>query len=259
MAYTPPSSNNANLIFSGAYSAPSSSGADLIFGAGGVTLYQIWTDNDFVYAATNKRLDIYDLSSESRYAYVTYSGGFNTVWGNDDKIFVGTTNSGIKYLYKTCISGAELFTCLNDFSDLTYYHELTSDNIKYIHGNNDILCMVTESGVDVVKIDPQSYRSYTTISGARKCFMTTEKFYYTVSGTEWSLNRVDSYFYNWNTPDKSYVTGSGIFVAGISLNDIFVTENTGHDGISNTLFVATSSGVYVIDEITDNYDIYYVE
>lgn len=223
------------------------------------TLNQLWTDSDYIYAATSEGLKIFENDSIDEFAYVTYSSGFSTVWGNHNKIFAGTTNSGIKYLNKTCISGAELISCLNDFSDLTYYSELTSNNITYIHGHEDTLGIVTESGVEIIKIDPQSYRSYTTISGARKCFMTTEKFYYTVSGTEWSLNRVDSYLYNWNTPDKSYITGSGIFAAGISLNDIFVTENTGHDGISNTLFVATSSGVYVIDEITDNYDIYYVE
>lgn len=237
------------------------------WGIGGAfTLYQIWIDDDYVYASTSEGLDIYDIVSENKYAYVTYSGGFNTVWCNDGKVFYGTTDSGVKYINKTCISGSiinpvDLYTCLRDFSDLTYYHNLTSDNIRYIHGNDDVICVVTSSGVDVVKIDLQSYRSYTTISGAKKCFMTsTGKFYYTISGTsEWSLNRVNSCLWDWNIPDYSYITGSGILPAGEKINDIFITEGTADDGISNTIFVATSSGIYKINEQTLTYDIYYIE
>ena len=264
MAYTPPSSNDADLIFSGVYTPPTGSGADLIFGEVGEVFYQVWTD-DYVYAATSVGLKIYDIDTESLYSYVTYGGGFNTILANEDKVFVGTTDDGVKYINKTCISGSvgspyDLITCLNDFSDLTYYHELTSDDIRYIHGSGDVLCVVTNYGVDVVKIDPQSYRSYITISGAKKCFMTAAgKFYYTVSGTEWSLNRVDSCLYDWSVPDKSYTTGGGILPAGEKINDIFVTEQTSSDGISNTIFCATSSGVFVIDEGTENYEIYYTE
>jgi len=223
------------------------------------TTLQISTDASYIYVATSIGLKIYDIASELEYAYVTYSGGINTVWNNDNYVFLGTSISGVKYINKTCISGSvvspyDLVTCLNDFSDLTYYHTLTSDYIRYIHGSGDVLCMVTNSGVDVVKIDPQSYRSYTSISGAKKCFMTAAgKFYYTVSGTEWSLNRVDSCLYDWSVPDKSYTTGSGILPAGEKINDIFITENTASDGVSNTIFCATSSGVFVIDEGTECY------
>lgn len=229
-------------------------------------LNQIYTDENYAYASTTSGLDIYDIVSESKYAYINHDNGFNTVWANDSKVFVGTTNSGIKYVNKTCISGSitdpiDLYTCLNNFSDLTYYHNLTSDNIQYLHGSGDIICAVTNSGVDVVKLDPQSYRSYTTISGGQKCFMTsTGKFYYTlISGTVWSLNRVNYCLWDWSEPDKAYITGGGIFEAGISLNDVFVTENTSSTTIDNTLFVATSSGIYVIDEETENYNIYYKE
>jgi hypothetical protein len=226
-------------------------------------VYQIWTDSDYVYAATSSGLDIYDLASEDKYAYITYEG-FNTVWGNDDRVFVGTSTSGVKYINKTCISGSivspyDLYFCLNDLSDLTYYHELTSDNIRYIHGSDDILCVVTNSGVDVVKLDPQSYRSYSLVSDVRKCFMTSDKFYYTISGTEWSLNRVDSCLWDWTSPDRVYTTGDGIFGAGIKLNDVYITENTTSDGNNNTIFCSTSSGVYIINEQTKAYTIYYTE
>jgi len=238
----------------GGYSSPGFSGSTYGFGTV-ETFYQVWTD-DYVYAATSLGLNIYDITSESQYAYVTYSGGFNTVWANEDKVFVGTTNSGVKYINKTCISGSvvspyDLFTCLNDFSDLTYYHQLTSDNIRYIHGSGDVLCMITNSGVDIVKIDPQSYRSYTTISGVRKGFMTsTGGFYYMTLDV---LYVMYTSLYDWTEANKNYTVGSGIFESGIELNDIFVTEQTSSDGISNTIFMATTSGAYIIDEGTENY------
>ena len=262
MSYTPPSSNDADLIFSEVYTPPISSNAYLIFGEISEVFYQVWTD-DYVYAATSQGLKIYDITYEDQYAYVTYSGGFNTVWANDDKVFIGTTTDGVKYINKTCISGSvvdpyELVACLEDFSNLTYYHELTSDNIRYIHGSNDILCVITDAGVDVVKLDPQSYRSYTVVSGAQKCFMTSANtFYYILN--DWSVNRVDRSLWDWSMPDKSYTTGSGIFEAGIELNDMFITEQTSSDNVSNTIFTATTSGAYVIDEGNDIYAVYYIE
>jgi hypothetical protein len=243
------------------YSAPSFSGATYNLGGVGEAFYQVWTD-DYVYAATSEGLKIYDITSEGEYAYVTYSGGFNTVWANDDKIFVGTTTDGVKYLNKTCVSGSvgspyELVTCLADLSDLTYYHYLTSDDVRYIHGNGDVLCIVTNFGVDVVKIDPQSYRSYTTISGVKKCFMTsTGRFYYMTLDT---LCVMYTCLYDWTEVDNEYTVGSGIFELGIELNDIFITEQTSSDNSSNTIFTATTTGAYIIDESDDEYVIYYIE
>jgi hypothetical protein len=258
MAYTPPTGNDADLIFSGAYTPPAGDAADLIFGAAVAELYQIWSDISYVYAATAEGLDIYDIVTESKDAYITYNGGFSTVWGNDDRVFVGTSTSGVKYFDKTCVSGlGNVTSCLSNLRDLTYYHKLTSDNIKYIHGNDDKVLCVTTAGVDVVKLDPQSYRSYTTTVSGHKGFMTsTGKFYYIASGTQEAIHRVDSSLTDWTTPDKSYWTGSGIFEAGISINDIFITENTADDNLANTIFAATSSGVYVIDESDDSNKIY---
>lgn len=228
-------------------------------------LTQVWTDDNYVYASTSEGLDVYDIYSENRYAYITYSGGLNTVWGNDDKVFVGTSDAGVKYINKTCISGSiieayKLENCLLDLSSLTAYNDLGTPYIKYIHGNNDILLIVTNSGVSVIKLDPQSYRNYTLNTDVYKGFMTsTGKFYYTVSGTGWSIHRMNVYMGDWTIPEYEYVTGSGILASGIVINDLFVTEGTSSDGVSNTLFIATTSGAYVIDEGTSEYGIYYKE
>jgi hypothetical protein len=261
--YTPPSPTAADLIFSGLYTPPDATQADLVFGLEEEGIRQVWTDANYVYAVTVSGLDVYDIPSEELYAYVTYSGGFSTVWANDDRVFVGTSSSGVKYLNKTCISGSvispyNIENCLKDFSELANY-PLTSSNIRYLHGNGNIVLATTDAGVDVIKLGSQSYRAYTAVGGAQKGFMTANvEFYYTVLGPKWSLNKMNSHT-DWTVPDISYVTGSGIFEAGITINDIFVTESTGDDGSSNTIFAATSNGIYVIDESDNDYDIYSTE
>jgi hypothetical protein len=167
----------------------------------------------------------------------------------------------IKYLNKTCIDAnvnglANLAVCLLDYP---IPYGITSSNVRYIHGSGDTLLMYcTSVGVDVYW---DGYRSSTIIPGAQKCFMTsTGKFYYTVDkGNEWELNRVDNVFWDWTTPDYSYVTGSGILQEGLSINDIFVTEGTSYNKADNTLFIATSSGVVVIDEGSLTYRVYYTQ
>ncbi len=223
------------------------------------TLNQVWIDDSYVYAATTEELSIIDIESELKYAYI--EGNFNTLWANDTRIFLGTA-SGIQYLYKTCISGSiaspyDLVDCMYD-----YYppYGTTSNNVRYIHGNDDFIMWCTDLGVDVYKLEPNGYRSYTTTNGTQKCFMTsTGKFYYTVSGIEWTLSRVDRSLVDWVIPDYSYITGSGIIDSGLSINDVFITEETSSDETSNTLFIATSRGTYVIDEGTLDYNVFYVE
>lgn len=255
MAYTAPLGNNANLNLYQDYYAPVASSGDLHFLDEVGTLYQIWTDENYVYAATSNGLDIYEVTNDMNpYGYVTYSGGFSSVWASAEKVFVGTFGAGIKFLPINSISGTELISHLLDFE-----YDLTSDYIRYVHGYGDNVLCATDAGVDFTKPEPMGLRSYTVVSGARKCFLASDKIYYTISGSEWSLNRVDIISCDWETPDVSYTTSGTIFAAGIKINDIFITEGTAADSISNTIFTATSSGIYVIDESTDEYIIYYKE
>jgi hypothetical protein len=245
--------------FTGSYTAPAWSGYHYYDFTIGDFRYvnQIRSDNNYVYSATLGGLYITDIESEQGYAKVTYSGGFTAAWADDDKVYLGTNSSGLKYINKTCISGSiispiELAGCLNDYVE----QPLTSDEIRYIHGSNEFLMCCTSIGVDVIKKEPHGYRSYTTTSGAKKCFMTsTGKFYYsTCSGTSWELNRVNIPLTDWSTPD--YVYGDPLIVSN-EITDMFITEGTASDDISNTLMVATASGVYVIDESDSSLETYY--
>jgi len=203
------------------------------------------------------------VNIEGMGAYANDDLGYVTVWSNESKVFVGSTSSGVKYLNKSDITydidNPINLTCF--MRDYLNYPDISSNNIRYLHGNDELLLCITDSGVDVYKLGMQAYRSTSSESNAYKGFMTsTGKFYYTVSGSnEWSVHRVNTCLFDWSIPDAEYKTGGSILASGIKLNDIFVTENTSSDGISNTLFIATSSGVYMIDEGSNKYNIYYKE
>lgn len=218
------------------------------------TLRQIWTDNDYVYVALDDGLDIYNVTSESKIAYVNYNTGFNSVWASDDKIYLATSNAGIKQLSISVIDNAPVVSGGYDATGslLSFLNEpyITNSGVLYLHGSGDYLACCTTAGVDTMKFEPDGYRSRTITTGCTKCFMTsTGKFYYTrQNGNEWSINRVNTSLTDWSQPDYMYITGSGILQAGIGVNDIFITEGTATDGADNTVFTATTSGAYVIDE-----------
>lgn len=226
-------------------------------------LNQIWSDDNYVYAACDFGLDIIDKIEEDKIAYIHYDNGFNSVWANDNRVYLATSASGIKYFNKTCVSGTvlipnNLITCLTDYVSP---FGISSQDVRYIHGSSDdYLMCCTDVSVDVYYMKPTMYRSTHATTGAHKCFMTsTGKFYYTsVEGDIWSLNRVDKPLWDWTVPDYSYVTAGTILASGIAINDIFVTENTASNTTDNTAFIATTSGVYVIDEGNLNYVIYYI-
>ena len=218
-------------------------------------LNQIWHDEYYAYAATTDGLNIIDLISELPYAHVTYDGGFNSLWADDDRIYLATPNDGIKYIDKACISGStdtpyELVgTCLSDYSFNT---AIASNRVRYIHGNNGYTAVVTISGVDVRGPDTYYEVAFGNTKLARKCFITLagKTYYTTYDGSSWQINVVNQPIYDWSTPDKVH---SFMFPAGIDINDIFVDNDI--------IYAATSNGIYVINDASEDieYSVYLVE
>ena len=171
-------------------------------------LNQIWTDDQYVYAATASGLDIISIETEQRQSFATNSNGYSTVWSDNEEIFVGTTNAGIKSFNQSSIGPSEIVNFIKEYVRTPF---ITSNNIRYIHGNSNKLICCTVKGVDIIRRDSH-YITRTVINGANKCFVTPnyDYYYYTVSGsTSWTLNRLDGNTGNWTTPDIVYTTGSG--------------------------------------------------
>jgi len=70
------------------------------------TTYQIYSTNNYVYAATNEGLKIYNLDEDLE-AYINRQLGFSAVYGNDSTILLGTKDDGVKYLSTSTISGSK--------------------------------------------------------------------------------------------------------------------------------------------------------
>lgn len=246
----------------GSYIAPTYSGSIYNFINPLVGVKQVYIDANYTYVISDPGLTIFDTAEELAYAYINYLG-VTSITGNDDYIYLGTTSSGLRRLNKTCISGSiltpyDISDCLYDYITYPYIED---ESITYLHANGDYLGLITTSGtvVKAAKIDNQGYVSAATISGgitATKCYMTTAGLlYYVVSGTEWSVDRTNT-LSAWSTPDISYLAGGSILATSIIPTDIYVTEGTSSDGTSNTLFITTTSGTYIIDEGTNNHIVY---
>ena len=225
------------------------------WGFGVETLNQICTDETYVYAATSAGLKIIDIETENVVAN-EYSYAYTTVWANDDTVFLGTSESGIKSLNKSFIAQGEIYTGLMDYVSEP---DISNNNIRYLHGNSHKLMCCTSSGVDIIGLVTHYITHTTIIGGAKKCFAAeNDKFYYTVSGiNNQYIHRLDSNIGNWITPDYTYTTGSGFLPSASCINDIYVTAGTSLSGSEyNTLFVSTDYGVHIIDEGTGIYAIY---
>lgn len=223
-------------------------------------LYQIYTDNNYVFAATSSGLNIISLQDQLKGAYVPYELGFSSVCGNNDKVYLGTFTDGIKYLYKSSISlnydfPVDLSSNLFDF-DSSY--SPAADKINHLFLLDDVISITTDVGVDVISLHDQGFKSSTYVENITKSFLTSKREVYYIGLTDsWQVSKVNSYMCDWDEPDITFKTPYNFLKDGVEIRDIYVSEGTSLAGDFNTLFMATSSGVYVLDEGEKSCDFYY--
>jgi len=224
----------------------------------GSVLYQVWQDQAYAYAVTSSGLDIFDIISTNKVSSITYRDGFSTIWGNDSTIYLGTLDDGIKYIEKATFSPGDLGANLKNYD---YYYNTSSSEINYLHGANNTLAVVTPSGIDVLNNGPNGYKSTTDNANVTKCFLTSKReLYYIIKGASVDgVCKVNSVLCDWVTPDTFYGVGISFLPEGQKVNDIFITENTSLDNTHNTVFVATTHGLYILDEGTSEFDTYYTK
>lgn len=227
-------------------------------------LYSIYTDSDYVYAAYSDGLYIIDILSELNVAYINYTYGFTSVCGDDTNIYLGTLTNGVLCLDKTTVSGNSASPyCLDDkYFSANLHFPIQANKINHLFSTNNNLSIVTLEGIDIINFSGQGYRSYTTVSGVTKSFLTNKNELYYISHDDsyrYQINKINSVMCDWTIPDCIYKVGDSFLQDNINLTDIYITENTSSVNGNNTIFVATTSGCYVYDEGTTNFEVYYHE
>lgn len=219
----------------------------------------IWTQYPFVYASTVSGVKVYDLDSENLLNFIEYDGT-RGVWADDSYMYMATSNSGIYRCDVTTMSGGPILEVYKQYPDIT------NNNVCYIHGNNNYLCIVTISGIDHYDITTDN-KVYTTISGVSKCYQTARgEFYYTYNAptTDSELHVVYDNLNDWDRNDLIFPVGHIYEFTDRNINDLHVTEKTSRYDEGNLLLLATSNGAVVMeekpgDEENNNYKYYMLD
>lgn len=224
------------------------------------TLRQLWYDDNYLYITTISGLTIRDIETGTKLSYISYEKGFTAIWGSESALYLGTVYSGIQYINKEDITfEVGIFKDVScNLKKYDYYYNSSHPTIRFLYGYRDELVIVTESGIDIVNNTNNGFKSHYSDSTITKCYITSKReAYYTSRSKADSLYTTKYALCDWVTPDESYVCDGTFFSPGLKINDISITENTSVSGLANTIFVATNSGVYIIDEETKLYDRYY--
>ena len=201
-------------------------------------LNEICWDSTSIYMATTSGLYIFSVLDIENYQYfIPIEGGVNSLWCGAHNVYAAT-NIGIYEVDKYAPTG---------FTSYAEYPFINSNVVRHIHGNIDIILSCTDVGVNVTRRNSK-YTTYCYTDGSNKCFAPENDccYYTTNSVGVHSINKLINNSSNWTTPNIVYTAGDSFLPAGIIINDIFVSNN-------ECLFVATNSGIYIYDELNDDY------
>jgi hypothetical protein len=209
-----------------------------------MSLYNIWTDDDYVYTATTSGLDIVSIETEQSYAFISDASGYTAVWASDTDVYLGTSDSGAKILSKSDIDPT---VGTSDIRTFLTTPDLTSNNVRYIHGNENIMSVTTDAGISIYNLHTE-FTSSRQQTGVGKCFVPAayNYVYYIVSDTY--IHRVLDRVGNWVSSDAIYTANVGFLEGTTEIKDIYVNAHNSLSGNDNTLFIATDVGIYILDE-----------
>ena len=216
---------------------------------GDVHYSNVFSDGTWIYNSYNNELEIYSASTQFKTYHVNYDSYITSLWANDVFLFLGTTTSGVLYLEKEILTNYPTNSGVYNSTTVFKQHpEITGNYINHICGQGDLVSLCTDSGIDFFKPEPHGYHSYTTVSGAQKSFILSEReLYYTVSGTEWSVYKSDP-ITNWTSENSILSNNKDVVKLIDSIKDIKVTKSpSGKD----VIFLLTNLGVLVKEEEED--------
>jgi hypothetical protein len=213
----------------------------------GYTYTCVFTDNSYIYNSYNKVLEIYDFEDHHLLNTVNYDFNITSLCANEDRLFLGTTVSGLLCLDKEILSN---YPTNSDILNSTYifknYPDITSNNINYVCCQGDLVSLCTDIGVDFIKLEPNGYSSYTTVSGAQKSFILSEReLYYIIDDLENTAVYKEDPITNWTSENNILSEHEDITGLLDYITDIKATKNpTGED----IIFLLTNIGVLIKQE-----------
>lgn len=143
-----------------------------------------------LFKSTSSGVGIYDALSVDLVNFAGFPLGTNAVWVNEDYLYVATSVSGIYRADMSAVSGTLIF------ENYKSYPDITSNEVRYIHGSGDYLCATTASGVDRYKLSTGE-RNFTYVDNADKCCQTSRGDYYYVVNNSNNIFNLDDSLYSW--------------------------------------------------------------
>ena len=216
------------------------------------TYYSSW-DNLITYSdpeiiTLSSYVNVYDKLTETLSGTIYHNADINSVWANNDYLYIGTTNSGVIWSPMSSISGA----VYDNFSVYKAYPDVYNNHVNYIHGAGNYLCVATTSGVNIIDLTTNSGVYANASIVASKCYQVEDRTSYYIYDDKLNTVYNDDSTYLYQGGDNIIPTVSGI-------NDVYVVNET-----KNVIFLATTAGTVVIEEnkgseLLSRFKYYYVE
>jgi hypothetical protein len=150
----------------------------------------IWYKDPYIYTATASGVTIYNVDLEY-INNIQFQFGVNSVWANNDYVYMGTSVSGVYRCLTNTISGTPLV------ERYKYYPDITSDTITYVHGKDDYLCVSTISGIDRIRLSTND-REHIVEDAISKCFQTSIGDYYYITNSFCNIIGLDDNLFGWD-------------------------------------------------------------
>jgi hypothetical protein len=192
----------------------------------------IWSIDNLTFKSTVSGVNVYDKLTEALSGTISHNAGVTSVWANNDYLYIGTTNSGVIWTPMSSISGS----VYDNLSIYKVYPDVCNDNVNYLHGDVNYICVATISGVNIFDLTTNSGVYTNSSIVADKCHQMSDRTSYYIYDDK--LRTV----YN---DDSTYLYGSGdgIIPTILGMNDLYVVS-----GDKNIIYLATTSGVVVVEE-----------
>lgn len=215
-----------------------------------LTLRQVYLDGLFIYTLTVDGCSIFNFDTGVKIAYINYTGGFTAIYITDMFIYFGTSSGGLKYCFKDIIIDNGYVTNLSSsLKAHDFYYNSEGLFIKYIHGSVNTIVVTTELGISVINNSLLSFKSLCLYNNVQQCWLTSklQLYYIVIENTQFYIYKLNSIKCDWTYNSTVSLCGGIFLPSGTSITDFYVTENTAIDKYGDTIFIATTNGVYIVD------------